>query len=94
MVYLFIDVILQPAPAITWRTIGGVLDFYIFVDDVIPQYAKLIGTSFMPPYWSLGFHQCRFGYKTVNATMAVVDRIRKYGIPQVSTVMKISIDIN
>ena len=24
------DIILQPAPAITYRTIGGVLDFYIF----------------------------------------------------------------
>ena len=24
------DIILQPTPAITYRTIGGVLDFYIF----------------------------------------------------------------
>ena len=77
------DIILQPAPAITWRSIGGILDFYIFIDEVIPLYTKLIGRSFMPPYWSLGFHICRFGYKTVNGTMKVVDRVRKAGVPQV-----------
>ena len=35
------DVILQPKPAITWRTIGGILDFYVFLgpqpNDVIKQ---------------------------------------------------------
>lgn len=31
------DVILQPAPAVTYRTIGGVLDFYIFFGDTPEQ---------------------------------------------------------
>ncbi|XP_055955044.1 lysosomal alpha-glucosidase isoform X1 [Patella vulgata] len=80
------DVILQPAPAITWRTIGGVIDLYMFLgpspNDVIQQYTEVIGHSFMPPYWSLGFHVCRWGYATVNETLGVVNRIGKYGIPQ------------
>lgn len=41
------EVALQPAPALTWRTIGGVLDFYIFLgpdpNAVIQQYQEVIG---------------------------------------------------
>lgn len=44
-VFLFnsnsMDVIIQPKPAITWRTIGGILDFYVFLGpspgDVVKQ---------------------------------------------------------
>ena len=31
--FLPADVVLQPLPGVTYRTIGGVLDFYIFVGD-------------------------------------------------------------
>lgn len=41
------DVALQPAPALTWRTIGGILDFYMFTGpdpaSVIGQYIEVIG---------------------------------------------------
>lgn len=41
------EVALQPAPGLTWRTIGGVLDFYIFLGPdpnmVIQQYQEVIG---------------------------------------------------
>jgi len=44
-VFLFnsnaMDIILQPKPAITWRTVGGILDFYVFMGpqpgDVVRQ---------------------------------------------------------
>ena len=29
-------------------------------EAVTAQYHKVIGTAFMPPYWSLGFHLCRY----------------------------------
>uniref|UniRef100_A0A8C2WRX5 Alpha glucosidase 2 n=1 Tax=Cyclopterus lumpus TaxID=8103 RepID=A0A8C2WRX5_CYCLU len=80
------DVVLQPAPALTWRTIGGILDFYVFLGpdpaSVIGQYVEVIGNPSMPIYWALGYHLCRWGYNTSNSTWEVVKRLRNYGIPQ------------
>uniref|UniRef100_A0A673AJL8 Lysosomal alpha-glucosidase-like n=1 Tax=Sphaeramia orbicularis TaxID=375764 RepID=A0A673AJL8_9TELE len=80
------DVALQPAPALTWRTIGGILDFYIFLGpepgSVIQQYMEVIGYPAMPIYWAMGYHLCRWGYKTSNSTWDVVRSLRNYGIPQ------------
>ncbi|XP_043925565.1 lysosomal alpha-glucosidase [Protopterus annectens] len=79
------DVALQPAPALTWRTIGGILDFYVFLGpepkSVIRQYHDVIGYPFMPPYWGLGFHLCRFGYFTTNITRNVVKRMEEAKMP-------------
>lgn len=59
-----LDVILQPTPAVTFRTIGGIFDIYFFLGptpaDVVRQYSEIVGKPFMPPYWSLGFHLCRY----------------------------------
>ncbi|XP_012560121.2 lysosomal alpha-glucosidase isoform X1 [Hydra vulgaris] len=80
------DIILQPTPAITYRTIGGILDFYIFlgptVNDVVSQYTKIVGRPIMPPYWSLGFHLCRWGYNSLNEMNAVRNRMAANQIPQ------------
>jgi lysosomal alpha-glucosidase len=50
-------------PAITYRTIGGILDLYYFMgptpSDVVSQYTEIIGNPFLPSYWTLGFHLCR-----------------------------------
>ena len=80
------EIILQPRPDLTYRTIGGILDFYIFLgpepDSVVQQYTEVIGRPFLPPYWSLGFHLCRWGYKTSNHTKEINDLMRSKGIPQ------------
>ncbi|KAM6939968.1 lysosomal alpha-glucosidase [Xenentodon cancila] len=80
------DVVLQPAPALTWRTIGGILDFYVFLGpdpgSVIEQYVEVIGYPAMPIYWALGYHLCRWGYDSSNSTWEVVKSLRDYGIPQ------------
>ncbi|CAF4986717.1 unnamed protein product [Rotaria sp. Silwood1] len=64
------DVDLQPLPAITYTTIGGIIDLYLFTGptfhDVIQQYWDVIGKPMMPTFWSLGFHLSRWGYNTID----------------------------
>ncbi|KAK0082860.1 hypothetical protein PV325_009722, partial [Microctonus aethiopoides] len=79
------DIILQPTPALTYRSIGGIFDFYFFMGptpaDVLRQYTLITSKPFLPPYWSLGFHLCRFGYRSLNKTIEVWNRTRAAGIP-------------
>lgn len=41
--------LLQPSPALTWRTTGGILDFYVFLGpdpkSVVRQYLDVIGRA-------------------------------------------------
>ncbi|XP_038308445.1 putative maltase-glucoamylase-like protein FLJ16351 isoform X4 [Canis lupus familiaris] len=79
------EVTLQPAPAITYRTTGGILDFYVFLgntpEQVIQEYLELIGRPFLPPYWSLGFQLSRRNYGGINGLKEVVNRNRLAQIP-------------
>nr|XP_027203751.1 lysosomal alpha-glucosidase-like [Dermatophagoides pteronyssinus] len=88
-VFLFnsnaMDIITQPSPAITFRTIGGILDFFLFLgpkpEQVVQQYHRLIGLPTIPPYWSLGFHLSRFGYRNLTNLMATFNRNLEVEIP-------------
>ncbi|KAF3698143.1 Maltase-glucoamylase, intestinal Maltase [Channa argus] len=79
------EVTLQPAPAVTYRTIGGVLDFYILFGEtperVVQEFVELIGKPFMPPYWSLGFQLSRWDYGSLSEVKKTVERNRAVGIP-------------
>ncbi|TRY94145.1 hypothetical protein DNTS_001828, partial [Danionella cerebrum] len=79
------EVTIQPAPAVTFRTIGGILDFYILVGDtpeaVVDEFTKLIGRPFIPPYWSLGFQLSRWDYGSLEEVKKVVERNRQAGLP-------------
>ncbi|KAI9142766.1 glycosyl hydrolases family 31-domain-containing protein [Paraphysoderma sedebokerense] len=78
------DIVLRDGK-LTYKIIGGVLEFYFFMGpspyEVIDQYTQLIGRPHMPPYWSLGFHQCRWGYKDLKQVEEVVEKYRKADIP-------------
>ncbi|EMP39291.1 Lysosomal alpha-glucosidase [Chelonia mydas] len=79
------DVVLQPSPALTWRTTGGILDFYVFLGpdpkSVVRQYLDVVGYPFMPPYWGLGFHLCRWGYSSTAATRQAVKNMTAARFP-------------
>lgn len=50
------DVDLQPLPALTYTTIGGIIDLYVFtgptMENVIEQYWAIVGVSFSSNYVS------------------------------------------
>ncbi|VDN43862.1 unnamed protein product, partial [Dibothriocephalus latus] len=79
------EVVKQPAPSLTFRTLGGILDFFIFTGpqptDVVAQYYELIGRPPVPPYWALGFQLSRFGYQNLTEIRTTIERNRKAGIP-------------
>ncbi|KAM4874064.1 putative maltase-glucoamylase 2 [Thomomys bottae] len=79
------EIALQPAPAITYRTVGGILDFYVFLGDspeqVVQEYLELVGRPFLPAYWSLGFQLSRRDYGGINGLKEVVNRNREAEIP-------------
>uniref|UniRef100_A0A4W5RJC2 Glycoside hydrolase family 31 TIM barrel domain-containing protein n=1 Tax=Hucho hucho TaxID=62062 RepID=A0A4W5RJC2_9TELE len=86
------EMVLQPSPALTWVALGGILDLYIFLgldpQSVVRQYLQVIGYPMMPPYWSLGFHLCRWGYRSTNATREVVRRMHNANFPLVKMLEK------
>ncbi|XP_066093234.1 lysosomal alpha-glucosidase isoform X1 [Saccopteryx bilineata] len=79
------DVVLQPSPALSWRSTGGILDVYVFLGpdpkSVVQQYLDIVGYPFMPPYWGLGFHLCRWGYSSTTITRQVVENMTKANFP-------------
>jgi alpha-glucosidase/alpha-D-xyloside xylohydrolase len=39
------------------------------------------GRSEIPPFWGLGFHQCRWGYKNISMLLDVLSNYEKNGLP-------------
>ncbi|XP_020571578.1 uncharacterized protein LOC110018570 [Phalaenopsis equestris] len=49
--------------------------------DVLISLSHAIGTVFMPPKWSLGYHQCRWSYETDERVRKIATNFRERGIP-------------
>lgn len=64
---------------------NGEADLFILVADSLPaltrKFQGLVGHTPLPPIWALGYHQCRWGYRS-DADMRDLDKMfRKHGIP-------------
>ncbi|CAF4158178.1 unnamed protein product [Rotaria sp. Silwood2] len=79
------DYAFEKTPSLTIRTIGGILDFFVFLgptpEQVVQQYTWLVGRSILPPYWSFGFQLSRWGYSNLTHMQNIVKRNRDAGIP-------------
>ncbi|XP_061049452.1 sucrase-isomaltase, intestinal [Eubalaena glacialis] len=79
------DVTFQPTPALTYRIIGGILDFYMFLgpspEVATKQYHRVIGQPVMPPYWALGFQLCLYGYRNTSQVEEVYNDMVAAQIP-------------
>jgi alpha-glucosidase (family GH31 glycosyl hydrolase) len=73
--------------SLAFKAIGGVLDLYVFVGgsggipDVVNSYLKVVGRPAMVPYWSLGFHNCKYGYTNLHEVETVVANYASADIP-------------
>ena len=49
--------------------------------DISKQLRQLTGSSYIPPKWSFGYQQSRWGYKNADDVRTVVSRCREVGCP-------------
>lgn len=70
---------------IYFKSIGGVFDVYFFYSNdfegLIQQYHQLIGKPSLVPFWSLGFHQSRWGWKSLKEVYFVLKNYKDHDIP-------------
>ncbi|MCE9557823.1 MAG: glycoside hydrolase family 31 protein [Armatimonadetes bacterium] len=63
----------------------GMPSLWIVVADSLAnltsKFAKLCGTAPVPPLWSLGYHQCRWGYKGEKDILEIDEKLTQHQIP-------------
>ena len=50
-------------------------------EQVLDKFRNYIGKSAIPPFWSMGFHQSRYGYKNITALENVLESYQKNNLP-------------
>ncbi len=64
---------------------GGPLDYYILYGpdpkSVVESWAWLVGTTPLPPLWSLGYQQSRYSYYPEAEVLRIAARLRSERIP-------------
>ena len=79
------DVGQQHPDELVFEAEGGDLDYFVIsgpqVSDVCSRFTGLVGRAFLPPLWTLGYHQSRWSYAPDKEALAVVEEFRKRQIP-------------
>ena len=80
---VYIEFFRNEKSVITYRTIGGILDIYMFAadtaDNIIKKYNELVGKPILPPFWGLGFHQSSWAYGSTKDLKNVVSNYISQG---------------
>lgn len=68
-----------------WMSESGSFNLYIFAGKNMKELQKtiraLVGSPQLPPAFSLGYHQCRWNYKSVDDVLEVSKNFDKYKLP-------------
>lgn len=82
---LTVDVAASRGDELRITAAGGTVDQYLFagptIAEVVERYTRLTGRIPLPPRWSLGFHQSRWGYSPDTKILSVADELRTRQIP-------------
>mmetsp|Transcript_29785 Transcript_29785/g.50032 ORF Transcript_29785/g.50032 Transcript_29785/m.50032 type:complete len:896 (+) Transcript_29785:175-2862(+) len=67
---MYVDVSRDTAadyPQTSWFSESGVLDLFVMPGptplEVVRQYSSVTGNTYLPPLFSIGYHQCRWNYR-------------------------------
>lgn len=63
---------------------GGQLRYYFILgtpQQALSRYTELTGRAPLPPAWSLGYHQCRWGYRTEDDIRQVAAGFEEHDLP-------------
>ncbi|KAA1073417.1 hypothetical protein PGT21_011415 [Puccinia graminis f. sp. tritici] len=68
-----------------WMSESGILDLFLFLGpssaEIFSSFAALVGTTILPPYFSIAYHQCRWNYVSQEDLLSVVQNFDKFDIP-------------
>lgn len=80
-----VDVARERTDRLTWTSAGPELDLYVIAGptpaDVLRRYTDLTGRHLLPPLWSLGAAQSRWGYESAADVRAVIEGYRSRNLP-------------
>ena len=72
----------QPEAQVTFES--GALRYYFIPGDpanALQRFSELTGRAGLPPRWSLGYHQSRWGYKSAADIRRVLQGFREHDLP-------------
>ena len=80
------DVVFDIYHNLTFKTIGGIVEFKFFLGDGTPegatkQYHNYANGWALTPFWAHGWHQSRWGYHSLDELKEVVANYTKFSLP-------------
>lgn len=48
---------------------------------VTEEYSRLTGRQDLPPFWALGYITSKYGYKSQQETVGIIDTLKREGFP-------------
>eukprot|EP01130_Rhizamoeba_saxonica_P014693 TRINITY_DN6435_c0_g1_i1.p1 TRINITY_DN6435_c0_g1~~TRINITY_DN6435_c0_g1_i1.p1 ORF type:complete len:943 (+),score=212.21 TRINITY_DN6435_c0_g1_i1:24-2831(+) len=68
-----------------WMSETGIIDVFFFMGpspkDIMRQYTYITGKPYLPPVWSIAYHQCRWNYLSDREVFEVNENFELHDIP-------------